>query len=85
MSRTTPASNTNEPELRTTMLNLTPEQFQEIRQAYFQTMEGLHVLAESLERFAPAGDGSDCPMINEHLIVCTAIEAMKKSVLGRIV
>ena len=57
---------------------------QEIREAYYKAVEGLHTLAESLEiadanQPEPAG-----PLIDEHLIACEALDAMKKSLLGRI-
>ncbi|MFV0444098.1 MAG: hypothetical protein ACK5Q5_11055 [Planctomycetaceae bacterium] len=58
---------------------------QEIREAYYKAVEGLSTLAESLE-FADAEMGSphDHALIDEHLIACQALDALKASLLGRI-
>ena len=58
---------------------------QEIREAYYKAVEGLSVLAETLEiADAEMGSPHDHALIEEHLIACQAIEAMKPSLLGRI-
>lgn len=58
---------------------------QEIREAYYKSVEGLSVLAETLEvADAEMGGPHDHALIEEHLITCQAIEAMKTSLLGRI-
>ena len=58
---------------------------QEIREAYYKAVEGLYALAESLELADfEAGGANDHALIEEHLIACQAIEAMKPSLLGRI-
>lgn len=58
---------------------------QEIREAYYKAVEGLSVLAESLEiADAEMGSPHDHALIEEHLIACRAIDAMKASLLGRI-
>ena len=58
---------------------------QEIREAYYKAVEGLSALAESLEiADAEMGSPHDHALIEEHLIVWQAIDAMKASLLGRI-
>lgn len=58
---------------------------QEIREAYYKAVEGLSTLAESLELAdAELGSPHDHALIHEHLIACQAIDAMKASLLGRI-
>ena len=58
---------------------------QEIREAYYKAVEGLSALAESLEiADAEMGSPHDHALIEEHLIACQAIDAMKASLLGRI-
>jgi hypothetical protein len=61
-----------------------PYQAQEIREAYYKAVEGLYALAEMLEiadakQVQPAG-----PLLKEHFHAIEAIDAMKKSLLGRI-
>ena len=59
---------------------------QEIREAYYKAIEGLSALAETLEiADAEMGSPHDHALIEEHLIACQAIDAMKASLLGRIV
>ncbi len=58
---------------------------QEIREAYYKAVEGLSTLAESLEiADAKMCSPHDQALIEEHLIACQAIDAMKASLLGRI-
>lgn len=58
---------------------------QEIREAYYKAVEGLSALAEKLEiADAKMGSPNDHALIEEHLIACQAIDAMKASLLGRI-
>ena len=58
---------------------------QEIREAYYKAVEGLHTLAQSLELAdINVGEMNDHALIGEHLIACTAMETMKESLLGRI-
>jgi hypothetical protein len=48
-------------------------------------VEGLSTLAEALEiADAEMGSPHDHALIEEHLIACQAIDAMKASLLGRI-
>lgn len=77
---TTPHENT----LRDAFRQMDGDQFQQIRDAYYKAVEGLQALAETLESAAPP-DGVACEsLIAEHLVACSAIETMNKSVLGRI-
>jgi hypothetical protein len=77
--------NQHEQILRQAFRTMDAYQAQEIRQAYYNVIEGLHTLAETLELADLAvGESNDHALIDEHLIACTAIEAMKKSLLGRI-
>jgi hypothetical protein len=60
------------------------DDYQAIRDAYYKAVEGLRTLADALERVvAPTGDEVD-PILAEHLIVCSALNAMDSSELGRI-
>jgi hypothetical protein len=71
--------------LREAFRKMDAHRAQEIREAYYKAVEGLHTLAESLEiADLKIGDSNDHALIGEHLIACTAIEAMKTSLLGRI-
>jgi hypothetical protein len=71
--------------LREAFRTMDAHRAQEIREAYYKAIEGLHTLAESLE-FADlqVGETNDHALLGEHLIVCTAMEAMNQSLLGRI-
>jgi hypothetical protein len=61
------------------------DQAQTIREAYYRAVEGLSVLAETLEiADAEMCSPHDHALIEEHLIACQAVEAMKESLLGRI-
>jgi hypothetical protein len=61
------------------------QQAQRIREAYYKAVEGQHSLAEELELAdVKLGATNDHALINEHLIACLAIDAMKNSLLGRI-
>ena len=71
--------------LREAFRTMDAHRAQEIREAYYKAIEGLQVLAKSLE-FADlqVGETNDHALLGEHLIACTAMEAMKESLLGRI-
>lgn len=56
-----------------------------IREAYYKAVEGLSTLAESLELAdLELGGPHDHALIHEHLIACQAMDAMRQSLLGRI-
>ena len=74
-----------ETRLREAFRTMDPHQAQEIREAYYKAVEGLHTLAESLEiADIGVGETNDHALIEEHLHACMAIDAMKNSLLGRI-
>jgi hypothetical protein len=71
--------------LRDAFRSMDARQFQEIREAYYQAVEGLRSLAEALEiADVEVGELNDHALIEEHLLACMAMDAMKKSLLGRI-
>lgn len=82
---TTKKNSDLETRLREAFRMMDPHRAQEIREAYYKAVEGLHTLAESLE-IADIGIGetNGHALIEEHLIACLAIDAMKNSQLGRI-
>lgn len=76
---------TREHNLRDIFRSMDAHQAQEIREAYYKAIEGLSSLAETLEiADAEMGSPHDYALIEEHLIACQAIDAMKASLLGRI-
>lgn len=71
--------------LRDIFRSMDAHRAQEIREAYYKAVEGLSTLAEALEiADADMGSPHDHALIHEHLIACQAIDAMKTSLLGRI-
>jgi len=76
---------TREHELRDIFRTMDAQRAQEIREAYYKAVEGLSSLAETLEiADAEMGSPHDHALIEEHLIACQAIDAMKAILLGRI-
>ena len=76
---------TREQNLRDIFRTMDADRAQEIREAYYKAVEGLSTLAETLEiADAEMGSPHDLALIEEHLLACQAIEAMKQSLLGRI-
>ena len=71
--------------LRDAFRQMDARQAQEIRQAYYKAVEGLRSLADALETADAKlpGPASEL-LLGEHLLACAAIEAMNKSLLGRI-
>ena len=57
---------------------------QEIREAYYNAIEGLRTLADALEIADADQQESAGPLIVEHLYACEALDAMKNSRLGAI-
>ena len=77
--------NQAEETVRSIVRNMDVNQAQEIREAYYKAVEGLRTLAETLEiADAEMGSPHDHALIEEHLIACQAIDAMKQSQLGQI-
>ncbi len=80
-----PNKTETERNLRDIFRTMDAHRAQEIREAYYKAVEGLSALAESLEiTDADMGSPHDHALIHEHLIACQAIDAMKASLLGRI-
>ncbi|XZE34663.1 hypothetical protein SH501x_000129 [Pirellulaceae bacterium SH501] len=70
--------------LRDAFRKMDPHQAQEIREAYYKAIEGIHTLAEMLEIADAQQPQTAGPMLIEHFHAIEAIEAMKKSLLGKI-
>lgn len=71
--------------LRNIFRSMDAHRAQQIREAYYKAVEGLSVLAEALEIADVDVRGAyDHALIEEHLIACQAIDALKASLLGRI-
>lgn len=71
--------------LRDAFRKMDADQAQEIRQAYYKAVEGLRSLADALEIADAKNPGPASELlIAEHLLACQAIDAMNKSLLGRI-
>jgi len=74
----------NEKPLREIFRKMDGNRAQVIREAYYKAVEGLRTLADELEIADAEQEESAGPLIDEHLFACEAIDAMNKSVLGRI-
>ena len=68
--------------LRAIFREMDPHKAQEIREAYYQAMEGLRTLADALEMADAKQAESAGPLLTEHLYACEAMDAMKHSRLG---
>jgi hypothetical protein len=81
---TTADKQANEKILRDAFRTMDPHQAQEIREAYYKAVEGLRTLADMLEIADAQQPQTAGPFLTEHLLACEAIDAMKKSQLGKI-
>ena len=81
---TTADKQASEKILRDAFRTMDPHQAQEIREAYYKAIEGIHALAELLEIADAQQPQTAGPLLTEHLLACEAIDAMKKSQLGKI-
>jgi hypothetical protein len=70
--------------LRQIFKSMDAHQAQEIREAYYNAIEGLRTLADALEIADAAQQESAGPLLVEHLYAIEAIDAMKRSRLGAI-
>ena len=80
-----PASVHTEANLRQIFANMDPDRAQTIRECYYEAVEALRCLAESLEQAdleVPKND--EHVLIYEHVIACEAIGAMDLSLLGKV-
>ncbi len=81
---TTNDKKTNEKILRDAFRTMDADQAQEIRDAYYKAVEGLRTLADMLEIADASQEQTAGPLITEHFYAIEAIEAMKNSLLGKI-
>jgi len=80
-----PATVHTEANLRQIFANMDPERAQTIRECYYEAVEALRCLAESLEQAdleVPKND--EHVLIYEHVIACEAMGAMDLSLLGKV-
>jgi hypothetical protein len=70
--------------LREIFKTMNAHQAQEIREAYYNAVEGLRTLADALEIADADQNESAGPLLTEHFFACEALDVMKKSQLGRI-
>jgi hypothetical protein len=80
-----PATVHTEANLRQIFANMDPNRAQTIRECYYEAIEALRCLAESLEQAdleVPKND--EHVLIYEHVIACEAIGAMNLSLLGKV-
>jgi hypothetical protein len=75
---------TNLKSLRQIFRTMDPHHAQEIREAYYKAVEGLRTLADMLEIADAQQPQTAGPLLNEHHLACEAIDATRKSQLGRI-
>jgi hypothetical protein len=74
-----------EANLRQIFANMEPDRAQTIRECYYEAIQALKGLAESLELADLEVPGShEHVLIDEHVIACEAMEAMDLSLLGRV-
>ena len=76
--------NEKQNQLRDLFKNMDPERYQEIREAYYKTVEGLQTLAEALEVADARQAETAGPLLEEHFIALEAVEALNKSNLGAV-
>ena len=74
----------NERILRDAFRTMEPHQAQEIREAYYKAIEGLRTLADALEIADAQQPQTAGPLLTEHLYACEALDAMRNSMLGKI-
>lgn len=80
-----PATVHTEANLRQIFANMDPDRAQTIRECYYEAVEALRCLAESMEQAdleVPRND--EHVLIYEHVIACEAIGAMDLSLLGKV-
>lgn len=84
MQATTAATVHTEKNLRKIFAAMAPHKAQAIRDAYYEAVCGLQELAEQLELADLDVTGDDHVLIHEHAIALEAVEAMKSSLLGKV-
>ena len=74
-----------EANLRQIFANMEPDRAQTIRECYYEAVQALKCLAESLELADLEVPGNhEHVLIYEHVIACEAMGAMDLSLLGRV-
>jgi hypothetical protein len=74
-----------EANLRQIFANMEPDRAQTIRECYYEAIQALKCLAESLELADLEVPGNhEHVLIYEHVIACEAMGAMDLSLLGRV-
>jgi hypothetical protein len=74
-----------EANLRQIFANMDPDRAQTIRECYYEAVEALRCLAESLELAdLEVPESHEHVLIYEHVIACEAIGAMNLSLLGKV-
>ena len=79
-----PNKTETERNLRDIFRTMDAHRAQEIREAYYKAVEGLQTLAEALEIADAKQSPTAGPLLDEHFIAIEAVEAISKSLLGRI-
>ena len=79
-----PDKTSNEKILRQAFRTMDAHQAQEIREAYYKAIEGLRSLADALEIADAQQPQTAGPLLTEHLYACEALDAMRNSMLGKI-
>ena len=74
----------NETRLRDAFRSMDGDDYQTIREAYYKAIEGLRSLADALEIADAQQPQTAGPLLTEHLYACEALDAMRNSMLGKI-
>lgn len=78
------ANKQTETNLREIFRNMDAHRAQEIREAYYKVMDGLHALIETLEEEDAKQTPTAGPMLDEHYRACQAMDVMRESELGSV-
>jgi len=84
MKKTTPEQKKADQELALRFSRISPEKAENIRQAYYAVADQLEPLMQMLEDADCDLDYEAGPLIEEHLKICAAVEAFKKSRIGAV-
>ena len=84
MAKNSNAHKATDAALREIFKTMDAHQAQEIREAYYNAIEGLRSLADALEIADAQQPQTAGPLLTEHLYACEALDAMRSSLLGKI-
>jgi hypothetical protein len=76
--------NTKQDQLNAIFRAMDAHQAQEIRGAFYKAVESLQTLADAREIADSQQPSTAGPLLDEHFIAFEAVDAISKSVLGRI-